>query len=186
MGHRRSLAPRRIARAAIRARIRPILSIGKTFHRNHDKERTKKSMDLVKTNDVDGDLAMLDRMFDSFFDWQLPARRISYVAAPLDLYEKDGKYVLEMSAPGFDPKEIHVEVTGATVTVSGEHTEKTEKRGVKYHRREIRHGSFSRTVTMPQDLDADTVNATIDKGILKVELTPSKPIAPKKIEVKST
>jgi HSP20 family protein len=143
-------------------------------------------MDPVRTKDGDTDLALLDRMFDSFFDWQLPSPRISYTVAPLDIYEKDGKYVLEMAAPGFDPKEINVEVSGATVTVSGNHSEKTEKKGVRYYRREMRQGSFSRTVTLPQDLDADTVAATIDKGVLKVELAPVKPIAPKKIEVKSS
>ncbi len=48
----------------------------------------------------------------------------------------------------------------------------------------MRHGAFSRSVTLPTDLDANAVVATIDKGVLKVELSPVKPIAPKKIEVK--
>jgi HSP20 family protein len=126
------------------------------------------------------DLVVLDRMFDS---WQLPAPRFN--AAPLDLYEKNGKYILELATPGYDAGEINVEVSGGTVTVRGEHEEKTEKKDVRYHRREMRRGSFSRTVTLPQDLDANSVSATIDKGVLKVELTPVKPIAPKKIEVKS-
>lgn len=142
-------------------------------------------MVLSKTTNGDSDLALIDRMFDSFFDWQLPAPRFAYAAAPLDLYEKDGTYVIEMAAPGFEPKEINVEVRGGTVTVSGEHTEKSEKKDVRYHRREMRQGAFSRTVTLPQDLDANTVSATMDKGVLKVELTPVKPIAPKKIEVKN-
>jgi HSP20 family protein len=143
-------------------------------------------MALLQTRDNGSDLAMLDRIFDSFFDWQLPAPRFGYAPVPLDLYEKDGKYVLEMAVPGFEPKEINVEVTGATVTVTGEHTEKTEKKDVRFHRRELRQGSFSRTVTLPQDLDADAVFATIDKGVLKLELTPAKPISPKKIVVKGT
>ncbi len=135
--------------------------------------------------DGGSDLALLDQMFDSFFDWQQPVSRVAYAVAPLDLYEKDGKYVLEVAAPGFEPKDIHVEVSGGTVTVTGDHTEQIEKKGVRYHRREMRRGSFSRTVTLPQDLDADSVAATIDKGVLKLELSPVKPIAPKKIEVKS-
>jgi|SRR5579871_3065052 len=143
-------------------------------------------MTILKTRDGNGgDLAAFDRMFDSFFDWQLPAARFGYAAAPLDLYEKDGKYVIEMAAPGYDPKEINVEVTGGTVTVSGEHAEKSEKQDVRYYRREMRHGSFSRTVTLPQDLDAEEVTATIDKGVLKVTLTPVKAILPKRIAVKS-
>jgi HSP20 family protein len=141
-------------------------------------------MNLPTTKGGD-DLALLDRVFDSFFDWQLPVPRASYAIAPLDVYEKDGKYVVEMAVPGFEAKDINVEVSGATVTVSGEHAEKSEKKGVKYHRREMRRGSFSRSVTLPQDLDANGVSATIEKGVLKVELSPTKPIAPKKIEVKS-
>jgi len=141
-------------------------------------------MTLLKTKDG-SDLALLDQMFDTFFDWQLPTARLAYAPTALDLYERDGKYVLEMATPGFEPNEINVEVSGGTVTVTGDHSEKTEKKDVRYHRREMRRGSFSRSVTLPQDLDADSVSATIDKGVLKVELTPTKPIAPRKIEVKS-
>jgi len=141
-------------------------------------------MTLVKARE-NGDLAVLDQMFDSFFDWQLPASRLAYNAAPLDLYEKDGNYVIEMATPGFDPNEVNVEVSGSTVTISGEHAEKNDKRDVKYHRREMRRNSFSRAVTLPQDLDPDSVTATMDKGVLKVKLTPVKPIAPKKIAVKN-
>ncbi|HVA27112.1 MAG TPA: Hsp20/alpha crystallin family protein [Candidatus Baltobacteraceae bacterium] len=139
-------------------------------------------MTLLKTRD--SDLALIDQVLDSFFDWQTPTR-IAYPNAPLDLYEKEGTYVLEMSVPGYDPKDISVEINGNAVTVSGKHTAKTEKNDVRYHRREMRSGAFSRTVAVPQDLDANHVIATIDKGMLKVELTPVKPLTPTKIEVKS-
>ncbi|HVA26554.1 MAG TPA: Hsp20/alpha crystallin family protein [Candidatus Baltobacteraceae bacterium] len=141
-------------------------------------------MALLKTKNGGSNLALLDEMFDTFLDWQQPTSRFTYAATPLDLYEQDGKYVLEMSVPGFDPKDINVEVSGGTVSVTGEHTEKTEKQDVRYHRREMRHGSFSRTITLPHDLDSNAVTAKIDKGILKVELIPIKQLSPKKIEVK--
>lgn len=133
----------------------------------------------------DGDAALFDRMFDTFFDFSLPVPRFGYAPTPLDLYEKDGKYFLEIAAAGYDPKEINVEVSGGTVTVNGEHAEQTEKKGARYHRKEMRRGAFSRTVTLPQDIDANAVSAKIEKGILTVELVPLKPIAPKKVEVKS-
>ena len=142
-------------------------------------------MNTLKTKDGSSDLALLDQMFDSFFDWRLPTTRFSYAPAPLDLYEKDGKYFVEMSVPGFEAKDINVEVTGGSVSISGEHTAETEKKDARYHRREMRRGSFARTIVLPQDLDANAVSAKIDKGILTVELTPLKPIAPKKITVSS-
>jgi HSP20 family protein len=140
-------------------------------------------MALLRTKNGSSDLALLDQMFDTFFDWQLPAR-FAYSGTPLDLYEQDGKYVVEMSVPGYDPKDINVEVNGGTVSIFGQHSEKSEKKDARYHRREMRHGSFSRTLALPQDLDADAVTASVDKGILKVELTPMKPLSPKKIDVK--
>src|SRR6516164_9068926 len=109
-------------------------------------------MTLLKTKNGSDESALLDQMFDTFFDWQLPAR-FTYASAPLDVYEEEGKYVLEMAVPGFDSKQIAVEVSGGAVSVSGERTGTFEKRDVRYHRREMRHGSFSRTVTFPQDLD---------------------------------
>ncbi len=138
-------------------------------------------MTLLKTRDHD--LALIDQVLDSFFDWQTPGRFVT-TNAPLDLYEKDGTYVLEMSVPGYDAGEINVEINGNAVTVSGKHSETSERKDVRYHRRELRSGAFSRTIVVPQDLDANHVIAKIEKGLLKVELTPVKPLAPKKIEVK--
>ncbi len=137
-------------------------------------------MTLLKTRD---EATLLDQVLDNFLEW--PSTRLApFSTAPLDLYEKEGLYVLEMSVPGYDSKDVNVEINGSTVTVSGQRTEKSEKKDVRYHRREIRSGSFSRTIVLPQDLDANHVVATIDKGVLKVELTPVKPLTPKKIEVK--
>lgn len=139
-------------------------------------------MTLLKTRDGD---ALSDQMLDTLFDTWPTTGRMAYMSTPLDLYEKDGAYALEMSVPGYDPKEINVEVVGNTVTVSGEHIVKTKNDGVRYHRHEIRRGAFTRTIVLPQDLDPTHIVARIEKGILKVDLTPVKPIAPKKIEVTS-
>jgi len=131
-----------------------------------------------------GDSTLVDQVFDSLLDWQLPVRYTQTVA-PLDLYEKDGKYYLEFAVPGFEAKDINIEVTGGTVRVSGEMSEKTEQKDVRYHRKEIRNSAFARSVTLPQDLDANNVNASISNGILKIELNPVKPISPKKIDIKT-
>lgn len=48
----------------------------------------------------------------------------------------------------------------------------------------MRRGSFARSVSVPQDIDPDKVEANIEKGVLKIELTPVKPIASKKVAIK--
>lgn len=142
-----------------------------------------------QTKDIASDFqGLVDRMFGDFpYISEFQPRLTAFTAAPpLDLYEKDGKYALDVSVPGYDPQEINVEVSGNTVTISGKHSETSEKRDAKYHRKEIRKGSFMRTVTLPQDVDPENVEAGMQNGMLTVTLTPRKPIEAKKILVKST
>lgn len=130
--------------------------------------------------------ALVNRAFADFpFFTDVPFPRVApLVTPPLDVYEKDGHYVLELGVPGYDVQDINVEVNGGTVTVSGKHKDVTEKKADRYYRREMRNDSFMRSVTLPQDLDAEKVDALLAKGVLTLTLTPTKPIAAKKIAIK--
>lgn len=142
---------------------------------------------LEQTKDLQSEFqALVDRMFGEFpFFTELAPRLTSFASGPaMDLYEKDGKYVLELAVPGYEPKEISAEVNAGTITVTGAHAESTEKKDAKFYRKEIRKGSFTRTVTLPQDIDAEKVDAKVEKGVLTLTLSPLKPIAAKKISIK--
>jgi HSP20 family protein len=130
-------------------------------------------------------LSDIDSFFDQMLgDWGFPRVEIPSVTLPaLDLYEKDGKYVAEVSVPGYKTDDINVEVNGHVLTISGKYGESTDTRDAKYHRREIRRGSFSRSVSLPQELDQNSVTAKVDRGILKVIAAPAKPIENKKIPI---
>lgn len=129
---------------------------------------------------------LVDRVFGEFpFFTETQPHWFAPTATPaMDLYENDGNYVLELAVPGYEPKEIAAEVNAGTVTITGSHSEKTEKKDAKFYRKEIRKGSFTRTVTLPQDIDAEKVNAKVEKGVLTLTLAPLKPIAAKKIAIK--
>lgn len=120
--------------------------------------------------------------FPLFAEFQFP--RTTLTTPAMDVYENDGKYYLDLAVPGYEPKDINVEVNGSTVTVSGARKTSDEKKASRYYHREVRTGSFMRSVTLPQDLDTEKIDATINKGVLTVTLTPTKPIAAKKILVK--
>jgi HSP20 family protein len=131
--------------------------------------------------------ALVERAFSDFpFFTDFPLLRVTngFTAPALDCYEKDGKYIVDVAIPGYEAKDVHVEVSGSTVTISGTHKDSNEKRSARFYQRELRTGSFTRSVTLPQDLDPERVEAHLDKGVLTVELTTFKPIAPKKIAVK--
>jgi HSP20 family protein len=144
-------------------------------------------MTLLQHHETEFDVQkMLDRFLpDAPFLRDFPFPRMSFLTPFCDVYEKDGKYFVELSAPGYDAKDISIEVTGATVTVNGQFVELPEHKNLKYYKRQIPRGTFTRTVTLPQDIDPQFVDATMHNGLLTLALTPVKPIVPKKIAINS-
>lgn len=88
----------------------------------------------------------------------------------IDVVKKEGEIVLRADLPGVKPDEIEVEVEDGVLTVSGEHEEKTEEKEEHYLRRERRYGSFSRSMTLPDAVNADDIEATTTDGVLELRL----------------
>ncbi|MGC1760099.1 MAG: Hsp20/alpha crystallin family protein [Candidatus Cybelea sp.] len=128
--------------------------------------------------------AVFGRMLPEFSVFEFQAPRFAQIRPSLDLYETDKRYVLELAAPGYEPKDIKVEVSGHTVTIWGFYT--VENRPYRYHYREIPRGSFTRVVTLPQELDPEKVDAKFENGILTIALWPMKPLAFKEVEIKTS
>ena len=132
--------------------------------------------------------ALVDRMFDELPtllpEWTTQRLNTIGAAPAMDLYEKNGKYVIELAVPGYDAREINAEVNAGTITITGTHSDTSEKQDAKFYRKEMRRGSFTRTVTLPQDVDPDKVDARVEKGVLKLMLSPLKAIASKRIAIK--
>ena len=101
-----------------------------------------------------------------------------------DIYEEDGMYHVEMDVPGYDKKDIKLEVKDGYLTVSAS-KEKEEKENKKnYIRKERTYGSFSRSFALG-DVDIDNIDAKFENGILNITV-PKKEIQENKkyIEVK--
>jgi HSP20 family protein len=141
-------------------------------------------MKLMERTQLPNLETIVDRFFSEFpfgIDIQLP--RLTAPLPPLDVYENAGTYVVELAVPGYLPKDIKVEVTGSTLTIYGAYVINDDKAQAKYHHREIRRGSFQRTVTLPQELNPEAVTAKVENGFLIVTLAPKTPIAAKAIPV---
>lgn len=123
------------------------------------------------------------QMMDSLFEARGFPGFATDLEPAINLFEKDGTYTVECALPGYKKDDITVEARGDQVTISGSYSqEKTEDKN-RYHRHELRHGSFSRTIALPQEVDPDHVTANLENGMLKVTLQPTKTIASKKIPV---
>jgi HSP20 family protein len=108
-------------------------------------------------------------------DWTVPA---------IDLYEKDGDYVVECAVPGLKKDDIEIEVSDNRLTMSAKRQEEKTQEDTRYHYREMRRGGFSRSITFPQEIDTDKVNAEYDSGILRVTVPLMKPAQAKKVSIK--
>src|ERR1700752_5045879 len=104
-------------------------------------------------------------------------------APPVDVYEDEHNVVLKIEVPGIDEKDIDVRVENNTLTVYGERKFEKEEKEENFRRVEQQYGSFTRSFTLPNTVDAEHVQAHYDKGILKIQLAKKAEAKPKQIKV---
>jgi HSP20 family protein len=98
-----------------------------------------------------------------------------------DIEESDDAWIVEAELPGVKRKDVNVEVRDGELLVSGEIKER-ERRGVLRHR--TRHmGEFEIRVSLPGDVDTERVDASIEDGVLTVQIPKPERAKPRKIEV---
>ena len=98
-----------------------------------------------------------------------------------DVSETDASYVVEIELPGVRRKDVDVELDGNELVVTGE-VKETKREGLR-RRRTRRVGDFEYRVTLPGDLKADDVEATLEHGVLTVQIPKAQTTKHSKIEV---
>lgn len=108
---------------------------------------------------------LLERFFnDSLYD----NTQVQNFIPEVDVLESDKTYELHLAVPGFNKNDFNLEVDDKLLTVSGERkfAEKTSDKTFKSV--QTRYGSFQRTFTLPENIDATKVEANYNNGILEV------------------
>src|SRR3954466_13540358 len=95
----------------------------------------------------------------------------------MDLVETGDHFVLRADLPGLSEEDVAIEVEDRVLTVSGERKAEHETTKEGYHRVEGAFGSFSRSLTLPEIIDAEAVAASFDRGVLEIRIP--KPAQPK-------
>lgn len=117
----------------------------------------------------------VDRLFDDF-GFGLPSRSIfafptrASVNPAMELVETDSGYTLTVELPGLEEKDIDIEFADGVLSVSGEKREESEKKENGYLMSERRYGSFHRQLTLPPDVDPESIAAKFRQGVLKLEM----------------
>jgi HSP20 family protein len=86
----------------------------------------------------------------------------------IDVIREDKKIVVRADVPGIKPEDIDVKFEDGILTLSGKHMEEKEEKEKDYVRRERRYGAFSRSMTLPEGVSAEDIDATCKDGVLEV------------------
>src|SRR5687768_4575310 len=91
-------------------------------------------------------------------------------APSVDVLQKDRDLVVRVEMPGVKPEDVHVAVHNRVLTISGERKVDEEEERAGYYVRELRHGSFRRSMILPEGVDEEKIHARYQDGILEVAL----------------
>lgn len=88
----------------------------------------------------------------------------------VNIHEHDDAYSIELAAPGYEKADFSVNLERNTLTISGERKQQSDGKGLRRLRQEFRYASFSRSFSLPDDVDANGISASYSHGILSVQL----------------
>jgi HSP20 family protein len=115
-----------------------------------------------------------DRLFDDFFRnpfGLVPFRRTEPGFMPrIDVYETEKDVKVTAEVPGMEEKDFEVTLDKDVLTISGEKSSEHAEKTSQYHRMERTYGSFRRVIQLPDDVEAEKVEAAFAKGVLTVTL----------------
>ena len=128
----------------------------------------------------------MNRLFNTVFDAPSSSNgggTLRRWMPAMDLVETADHFVLRADLPGLSEDDVNIEFEDGTLTVSGERQAEHEAKAEGYYRVERAFGSFSRSLTLPQGIDPEAVNASFDRGVLEVRIPKPEEKKPRRIEI---
>jgi len=129
----------------------------------------------------------MNRLFGTFFDAPTGSSgagsQLRRWIPAMDLVEIDDHFVLKADLPGLDEQDVHLEVEDGVLTVSGERKIDHEEKKEGFYRVERSFGSFRRSLSLPEGVNAEAVSASFDKGVLEVRIPKPEQSKPRKVSI---
>lgn len=139
----------------------------------------------------------LDRLFDDAFrdfpglpraNWEWPDLTSLSLRPSLDIKDTDDSYIVSVEVPGVAREDVDIRLEGNTLMIRGEKKQEKKSDKENYHCVERHYGSFERMLTLPQDVDAEHIDARFKDGVLTINIkrkAVSSPKQGKKIDIKA-
>ena len=125
-------------------------------------------------------------MFDPFEEFNRffsDGTQAMNVTPAVDVYQTDDAVIVEAPMPGIDPVKADIAIENDVLTIKAESEQKSEVEEKNYYRKEIRTGSFYRTIPLPTHVVGDKASATYENGVLKVSVPKAPEVKAKTIKV---
>ena len=124
----------------------------------------------------------MNRLHDHFFSGTGLTKQAFQVA--VDIREEDDAFFVDAEVPGLAAEDVHIDVEKNVLTIRGERKVEKEEIEDTYRRVERQYGSFTRSFTLPETVDADSISADLNNGVLALRLPKKEAPTPRKISVK--
>jgi HSP20 family protein len=136
--------------------------------------------------EIDSLQSEMNRVFDAFFGTRPGDGGATRRWVPaIDVVEDAEHLVLRADLPGMTEDDVEIEVKDGVLTVSGERKAEEKKEGEGFYRVERAFGSFSRSLSLPEGIDADKVTAEFDNGVLEVRIPKPEERKPHRVQIGS-
>ena len=127
----------------------------------------------------------MDRLWNKFLGETPFVRSLTEEWSPsVDISQTKDKLVIKAELPGLDAKDVNVSISGDLLTIKGEKKKEEEEKDEHHHYMERYYGSFQRSFQLPVNVKTDKIEATFDKGVLKITLPKTEEAKKKEIEIK--
>ncbi len=144
-------------------------------------------MTLIRRTGPWDDLFTLRRTVERLFDDDVRPRfwRATLAGAEpaLDITTNNDELVVKASLAGWKPEDVEITLTGSTLTISGETKEEEQREDGSWILNEIRRGSFSRTLELPDGLVGERATASFENGVLALRIPKAEEIKPRQIKI---
>jgi HSP20 family protein len=128
----------------------------------------------------------MNRLFNTFFDAPTTAGNggARRWIPSMDLVETDDHFVLRADLPGLSEDDVAIELEDNVLTVSGERKSEHQDKREGFYRVERSYGEFRRSLTLPEGVEADGIEASFDKGVLEVRIPKPAERKPRRVAIK--
>jgi HSP20 family protein len=151
------------------------------------------TMTIVRRPSPIGELVSLRQAMDRLFEDSFVRSRTwgpgeNGASLPLDVTNTQDALVVEASLPGIRPDDVEITVEDGTLTIRAQSQSEREERGQdgELLLSEIRRGSVSRAIALPNGLEPDKASATFEHGILRLRIPRAEAVKPRQIRISPT